>query len=43
MQRMAKARKELSSAPEFDVILVNDDLEKAIDKARTLVTTFIGS
>ena len=42
-QRMAKARKELSSAPEFDVILVNDDLEKAIEKARSLVTSFIGS
>ncbi|MFN5148061.1 MAG: guanylate kinase [Flavobacteriia bacterium] len=43
MQRMAKARKELSSAPEFDIILVNDNLEKAIDKARSLVTAFIAS
>ena len=42
-QRMAKARKELSSAPEFDIILVNDDLEKTIEKARSLVTAFIGS
>lgn len=40
-QRMAKARKELSSAPDFDYILVNDDLEKAISKARSLVTEFI--
>lgn len=40
-QRMNKARTELSSAPEFDVILVNDDLGKAIDKATKLVTDFI--
>jgi guanylate kinase len=40
-QRMSKARKELSRAPEFDYILVNDDLDKAISKAKSLVTAFI--
>lgn len=40
-QRMSKARQELSSAPQFDHILVNDDLEKAIEKAKELVVRFI--
>jgi guanylate kinase len=40
-QRMSKAHTELSSAPEFDVVLINDDLEKAIEKAKNLVVEFI--
>lgn len=41
--RMAKARKELSSAVEFDVILINDDLEVACAEAKRIVTEFIQS
>jgi guanylate kinase len=41
--RMAKARKELSSASEFDVILINDDLEVACVEAKRIVTEFIQS
>ena len=41
--RMAKARKELSSASEFDVILINDDLEVACAQAKRMVTEFIQS
>ena len=41
--RMAKARKELSSASEFDVILINDDLEVACAEAKRIVTEFIQS
>jgi guanylate kinase len=41
--RMAKARKELSSASEFDVILINDDLEVACTEAKRIVTEFIQS
>jgi guanylate kinase len=41
--RMAKARKELSSASEFDVILINDDLEVACSEAKRMVTEFIQS
>ena len=41
LQRMSKAHKELSSAPEFDYILINDDLDKAILKAKELVQEFI--
>lgn len=40
-QRMSKAHTELKSASEFDIILINDDLEKAISKAKELVIDFI--
>lgn len=40
-QRMEKARKELSFAKEFDVILINDDLEQACLDAEILVKAFI--
>ena len=40
-QRMEKAHKELSFAPEFDYVLINDDLEKAVQKAKELVLEFL--
>lgn len=40
-QRMEKARKELSFSKEFDVVLVNDDLEQACINAEKLVRDFI--
>lgn len=40
-QRMEKAHKELAFAPEFDVILVNDNLEDACKKAEELVREFL--
>jgi guanylate kinase len=39
--RIAKAKKEMESAPEFDVIIVNDNLESAFQKAETVVANFI--
>jgi len=39
-QRLAKAEKELSYATQFDVILVNDDLETAKKEAERLVVNF---
>ena len=39
-ERLAKAEKELSYAEKFDVILVNDDLEKAKKDAEKLVMNF---
>lgn len=42
-QRMSKAKKELESAPLFDVILINDDLERAIGEAKHIVSKFIQS
>jgi guanylate kinase len=40
-QRMAKAKAELAKAVEFDVVLVNETLEHAIEKATELVHNFI--
>lgn len=40
--RLAKAQSELERAPEFDVILLNDDLAKACKKAEEIVHKFIG-
>lgn len=39
-ERLAKAEKELSYAEKFDVILVNDDLDKAKKDAENLVLDF---
>jgi len=40
-QRMEKAAKELAFAKEFDVILVNDDLNRACDSAAELIKEFL--
>ncbi len=40
-QRMAKANTELSRASEFDHVLINADLDMAIENAKKLVTHFI--
>ncbi len=41
--RVAKASAELATAPLFDVIVVNDDLEKALASAEKLVSDFVNS
>ena len=41
--RVAKASAELATAPLFDVIVVNDELDKALIKAEKLVSDFINS
>jgi guanylate kinase len=38
---MKKAKKELNYAPQFDIILKNDDLETACKEAEELVRNFI--
>lgn len=40
-QRMAKARKELAFATDFDFVLINDNLEEACEKAEQLVSDFL--
>lgn len=40
-QRMAKANTELGFAKKFDVVLVNDNLEAACEKAKNLVEKFL--
>jgi guanylate kinase len=40
-QRMNKANTELAYAPEFDIILINDDLEETCKKAKEMVYNFL--
>jgi guanylate kinase len=40
-KRVAKAGYELTFAPRFDVIIVNDDLEEAQQKALSTIKTFL--
>lgn len=39
--RVAKAPAELATAPLFDVIVVNSDLDKALENAYSLVSDFL--
>jgi len=39
--RLAKAKHELSYAEQFDVIIVNDELEKAVQEAEKIVENFL--
>ena len=41
--RVAKASAELATAPLFDTIVVNDDLEKALEEAENKINAFINS
>jgi guanylate kinase len=41
--RVAKASAELATAPLFDTIIINDDLEKALIEAKTKVRDFLNS
>ena len=41
-QRLAKAEYELTFAPQFDHVIVNDDLEKAKQEALSVVKSFLG-
>ena len=40
-RRVAKAEFEIEKAPQFDAVVVNDDLQTAIDEARQIVGEFI--
>lgn len=41
MERVSKAKKEVQFAKDFDVVLVNDDLDKAKEEAFKLVKEFV--
>ncbi|OEK09519.1 guanylate kinase [Flavivirga aquatica] len=41
--RVAKASAELATAPLFDVIVINDELDKALVEAEKLVSNFVNS
>ena len=40
-KRVAKAAEEMTYAPQFDHILINDDLQKAFEEAEALVSHFL--
>ena len=40
--RIAKASVELATAPQFDKVIKNYDLDTALDEAHELVANFIG-
>lgn len=42
-ERISRAEFELSLAPQFDVVVINDNLEQAIDHTEQLIIDFIGS
>jgi len=39
--RVAKAPTEMATAPQFDTIILNDDLELALQEAEKLVDDFL--
>lgn len=41
-ERVARAEFEISLAPEFDAVVVNDALDKAIEEANDVIKAFIG-
>jgi guanylate kinase len=40
-KRVEKAQYEMSFAPQFDMIIVNDKLDKAVEQAADAISTFI--
>lgn len=40
--RMARAEYELSCAPSFDKVVVNDDLSEAVQRMRTIIGAYVG-
>ena len=41
--RVAKAAEEMTYAPQFDKVLINDDLETAFKEAEIMVDTFLNN
>lgn len=42
-KRLDRAKMELSYAPEFDVCIINDNLDKAVEKAEKVILNFINT
>lgn len=41
LKRLGRSAKELEEAPRFDVTIVNDDLDNAVEKTRQVITAFL--
>ena len=42
-KRLKKSRHEITKAPKFDVVIVNDDLETAVAEAKNIVNAFLSN
>jgi guanylate kinase len=42
-RRLGRSAEELKQAPQFDVTIVNDDLERAVEEARTTIERFLNA
>jgi guanylate kinase len=42
-KRLGRSAKELEQAPDFDVTIVNDDLQTAVDKTRKVIESFLNA
>ena len=43
VKRLARSAEELKQAPQFDVTIVNDDLQRAVAEARTTIERFLNA
>lgn len=41
VKRLARSAEELKQAPQFDVTIVNDDLQRAVEETRTVIERFL--
>ena len=41
VKRLARSAEELKQAPQFDVTIVNDDLQRAVQETRTTIERFL--
>ena len=41
VKRLARSAEELKKAPQFDVTIVNDDLQRAVDETRKVIEKFL--
>ena len=41
VKRLARSAEELKQAPQFDVTIVNDDLQRAVDETRNVIEKFL--
>ena len=41
VKRLARSAEELKQAPQFDVTIVNDDLQRAVAEARAVIEKFL--
>jgi guanylate kinase len=43
LKRLGRSANELKEAPKFDVTIVNDDLDRAVDQTRQVIEQFLSA